>query len=70
MPRKRQSITFTDDAAELVEDLANKRGVTVSEVVRQALAREKWFDERPADEKILLQREGEAHPREVHFVVR
>jgi hypothetical protein len=41
---RRQSVTFTDDAAQLVEKLATERGISVSEVVREALTREAWFD--------------------------
>jgi len=68
--RKRQSITFTDEAADLVENLAAKRGVSVSEVVREAIALEKWLQDRQsANEKILVKKDDEP-AREVEFLIR
>jgi hypothetical protein len=39
----RQRIALKGDAARLVEDLAAKQGLTVPEVVRQALLRERQY---------------------------
>jgi Ribbon-helix-helix protein, copG family len=66
--RPRQSLTFTGAAAELVERLARERGVSVAEVVREALAREQWFTEATRKGRILYQEHGKSEPHEVQFV--
>jgi hypothetical protein len=47
-----QRIALTGDAARLVEDLAARQGLTVPEVVRQALIRERERWENPATEEL------------------
>lgn len=72
MARKiRQSVTFTGSTADFLEELATRRGVPVSEIVRQAVALEAWFQGVEASgAKVLVQRENETTPREVEFVSR
>lgn len=68
MARRRQSVTFTDRAAETVERLADDAGVSVSEVVREAIAREEWFRRtEKAGGTIFVKDEG-GELREVEFV--
>jgi hypothetical protein len=64
----RQRLTLTDEAAELVEQLAHERGVSVPEVVGEALAREQWFTEATKRGRILYLEDGMSQPREVEFV--
>jgi Ribbon-helix-helix protein, copG family len=66
--RHRQSVMFTGEAAELVERLAAERGVSVAEVVRDALSREAWFQDATRRGRILFQPHGEEQPRVVQFV--
>jgi hypothetical protein len=72
MARKiRQSVTFTGNTADFLEESAARRGVPVSEIVRQAVALEAWFQGVEASgAKVLVQRENETTPREVEFVSR
>ena len=48
----RQNIALTGNAARLVEDLAAKQGLTVPEVIRRALLRERDYWERQAAAKL------------------
>jgi ribosomal protein L14 len=64
--KRRQRVTFTDEAAELVMEMAARKGLTVSEVVRRGVALESWLDSM-SDAKILVQLPGEP-AREVTFV--
>jgi hypothetical protein len=67
--RKRQSITFTDEAAVTVEKLAAEHGKSVSEIVREAVALESWFQEtRGAGRKIYVKDEDDGSFREVEFL--
>jgi hypothetical protein len=70
MPRvRRQSVTFTNKAAETVERLAQDAGTSVSEVVREAVAREAWFQGTVRSGKQIFVRDpvtGEQH--QVEFV--
>lgn len=43
--RRRRSVTFHDEAAELVERLAAEQGTTVAEAVRRAVVREDWYQD-------------------------
>jgi Ribbon-helix-helix protein, copG family len=65
---QRQRIALEGDAARLVEELAAERGVTVPEVVRQALLRERWYRRHEmAGDKIMVQT-PDKKMKEVHFV--
>jgi hypothetical protein len=64
--KRRQKVTFTDDAAQLVADMAEKKGLTVSEVIRRGVALEAWLDEN-SEARILIQHPGE-QAREIKFV--
>ena len=43
--RRRRSVTFRDEAAEIVERLAAEQGVPVAEAVRRAVVREQWYQD-------------------------
>ena len=68
MSKYRQSVTFSDRAARTVERLADEQGTSVSEVVRDALAREEWFRKTKADGGRVLVQEKDGTVREVVFV--
>ena len=68
MARKRQSVTFSEEAVELLNDLADEQGVSISEVVRRALTRESWFTNAIKHGKILYQPDGAAQPHQVEFI--
>jgi predicted transcriptional regulator len=42
---RRVTVTFTDDAYAALEELARRRGTSMAEVLRDAIAREKWFED-------------------------
>lgn len=64
----RRRIALEGEAARLVEELAAERGVTVPEVVRQALVRERWYRRHEsAGDKIMVQAPDKT-TKEVHFV--
>ena len=62
----RESVTFTGQAAEWLASMADKHGITVSEVVHRGVALESWLDSL-SDAKILVQYPGQ-QAREVKFV--
>jgi hypothetical protein len=67
--RRRRRLLFKDEAVDLVEQLALDHGVSVPDVVRRALGRERWFTEvTRKGGRIFFQGEGEEEPHEVRFV--
>lgn len=57
MPRF--NLEFSDDAAELLTNMATQQGVTKAEVVRRAINLEKWFqDTARGGGRILVERDG------------
>lgn len=65
---KRHRVTFTGEAASILSELADRRGVSVSEVVRTAINREAWFDAATANGMIYYKADGEDTLHEVEFV--
>lgn len=58
---RRLNITFSDKAFRELEELAEKEGKTLSEVIRDALALEHWFDDtRQNGGRVLVERNGKA----------
>jgi hypothetical protein len=57
----RFSVNFSEEANETLEEIAERRGVTKTDVLRGSIALEKWFDETRRDGgKILVQtKDGE-----------
>lgn len=70
MSRGRQSITFTGEGAETLERLASERGVSVSEIVRQAVALADWrYKIESSGQRIFTGKEKDSS-HEVRFVAR
>jgi hypothetical protein len=62
MPKThRVNVNFSENAYKTLEDLADRKGKTLSEVLRDAIALEKWFQD-TTDEggKVLVEQEGRA----------
>ena len=57
---KRVNVVFTDQAYGTLDELAKKEGKTISEVIRGAIALEKWFnDTRDEGGRVLVERKGD-----------
>lgn len=64
---KRLSISLSDDAANLLEFLAQSQGITQNEALRRAIATEAYLlEERKNGTKVLLQK-SDKEIREVMF---
>jgi hypothetical protein len=60
----RVNVNFSEEAYDELTDLAQRRGKTVSDLLRDAIALERWFDETKRDGgRVLVERDG--HVREV-----
>ena len=58
--RATRRIEFSEEAYEALEKLAQERGVSITEVLRDALSHEQWLDElRKANARVLVERDGE-----------
>jgi predicted DNA-binding protein len=57
----RVNVNFSESAYETLDELARRRGKTMSEVLRDAISLEKWFeDTRDEGGRVLVERDGEA----------
>jgi predicted DNA-binding protein len=57
----RVNVNFSESAYETLDELARRRGKTMSEVLRDAISLEKWFeDTRSEGGRVLIERDGEA----------
>jgi hypothetical protein len=55
----RFSVSFSDEAYETLEDLAERKGISKVDVLRDSLALEKWLDETRRDGgRILVERQN------------
>jgi predicted DNA-binding protein len=55
----RVNVNFAESTYAALEDLAKRKGKTKAEVLRDAIALEKWFqDTREQGAKILVERDG------------
>jgi len=58
--RATRQIEFSEEAYEALEKLAQERGVSITEVLRDALSHEQWLDElRKENARLLIERDGE-----------
>lgn len=55
----RVNVNFSEDAYTQLTELAQRRGKTVSDLLREAIALERWFDETTRDgNRVLVERDG------------
>jgi hypothetical protein len=58
--RATRQIEFSEEAYEALEKLAQERGVSITEVLRDALSHEQWINElRKENARLLIERDGE-----------
>jgi len=56
---RRVNVNFSDEAYGTLDRLAKRKGKTMSEVLRDAIALEAWFDEtRSEGAHVLIERDG------------
>ena len=56
---RRVNVTFSEPIYRTLEELAHQKGVPMADVLRDAIALEKWFeDSRKAGARILIDRNG------------
>jgi len=66
MSQKRLNVRLTEDDYTAITQLARSQNKTISELIRDSLALEKWFYERQKEgDQVLVQRRGEQHPKRV-----
>ncbi|MDQ4001388.1 MAG: ribbon-helix-helix protein, CopG family [Actinomycetota bacterium] len=55
------SIDFSEEAYEALERLAEEKGVSMAEVLRDAISLEQWIEQlrKDKDARLLIEREGE-----------
>ncbi len=59
-PMRRVNVNFTPEAYSALEGLARRKGTTISEVLRDAIALEQWFEATRAEGgRVLVERDGE-----------
>jgi predicted DNA-binding protein len=55
----RVNVNFSESAYKELTELAERKGKTVSDVLREAIALEQWFDEtRREGSRVLVERDG------------
>lgn len=61
MATRRVNVNFSEDAYKALEKLAEERGTTMTEVLRDAISLEQWVDEvrKDKDARLLVERDGE-----------
>lgn len=56
---ERVNVTFSDPIYAALKKLAEDKGVSMADVLREAIGREKWFEEtRKSGGRILVERDG------------
>lgn len=59
-PWRRVNVNFSPDTYAALESLALKKGKSVSDVLRDAIALERWFEEtRGEGGRVLVERDGQ-----------
>ncbi len=57
----RVNVNFSESAYRTLEDLADRKGKSMSEVLRDAIALEKWFqDTNEGGGKVVVEQDGRA----------
>jgi hypothetical protein len=56
------NVTFSEPIYEALRSLAHTKGMTIADVLREAIALEKWFeDARQQGWRLLVERDGKVH---------
>lgn len=56
----RVNVNFSESAYQTLEELADRKGKSMSDILRDAIALEKWFDETYREGgRLLVERDGE-----------
>ena len=59
---RRVNVNFSHEAFEMLQSLARRKGTTMSEVLRDAIGLEDWFDETwRSGGRVLVERNGTVH---------
>ena len=59
---RRVNISISDQAYGIVDDIAKRKGKTISAVIRDALAFEKWLiDNQERGASLMIERDGKFH---------
>ncbi|MGH8524911.1 MAG: ribbon-helix-helix protein, CopG family [Gammaproteobacteria bacterium] len=67
MAMKKVTVNLSDETIEDLREVAKKRGITLTEAIRQAIATEKFVQkEREEGGKVLIEKRG-GRVREVEF---
>ena len=57
--KRRVNVDFPEDTYKALESMAQKRGTTLSEVLRDAVGLEKWYeDTKQEGARVLVERDG------------
>lgn len=62
---RRLSINISDEVAEVLRQMAERRNTTVTEVIRDAISMEKFLDEQQARGDALILRGEDGREREI-----
>lgn len=55
----RVNVNFSEDAYEELTELAQRKGKTLSDLLRDAIALERWFDDAKQEgSRVLVERDG------------
>lgn len=65
---RRQSVTFTGEGVEKLERMAAERNMSVSEIVREAVALEEWRWRTERDDQRIYVGKDRSTAHEVRFV--
>ena len=64
---RRVNVTFSDDAYRALEELAERRHTSMADVLRDAIAREKWFEDEIKSRRSRLLVDDGGNIRELVF---
>lgn len=67
-PRTKISVSLSDEAALAVDELANRKGIAVSEVIRRAIITLKFVEDEVAAGSTLLLRHPDGETERIQFV--
>lgn len=62
---RRVNVYFSDDAYEVLAEIAHRRGKSVSDVIRDAIALEKWYEDTKEEGGRVLVELGDGRVREI-----